>query len=136
MTSGAKQPNFHDLGISPEILQVIDGMSFTAPTPIQQKAIPTAIEGKDLLGIAQTGTGKTLGFGIPMIQRLLQGPGRALILVPTRELALQVDETIRKLGNPPSGVRIASQAPQRSLGPCEEARASQGPVFGEVRDDA
>ena len=67
---------------------------FTTPTPIQQKAIPIAIEGKDVIGIAQTGTGKTIAFGIPMIQRLAQKKGRGLVLVPTRELALQVNETI------------------------------------------
>jgi len=100
MTHEATQPNFYDLGITPRILEVIDGMKFKVPTPIQQKAIPLAVEGKDILGIAQTGTGKTLAFGIPMIQRLLREPGRALILVPTRELALQVDVTLRKLGNP------------------------------------
>ncbi|HXV19229.1 MAG TPA: DEAD/DEAH box helicase, partial [Candidatus Omnitrophota bacterium] len=100
MTHDAPHANFKGLGISPEILTVIEGMKFTTPTPIQEKAIPVAIEGKDILGIAQTGTGKTLAFGLPMIQRLLEGPGRALILVPTRELALQVDETIRKIGNP------------------------------------
>ncbi len=100
MTNEAKHTSFNGLGITPEILEVIEGMKFKIPTPIQQKAIPVAIEGKDVLGIAQTGTGKTLAFGLPMIQRLLQGPGRALILVPTRELALQVDETIRKIGNP------------------------------------
>ena len=92
--------SFHDLGVSPEILNVIDGLKFKVPTPIQQKAIPAAVKGKDVLGIAQTGTGKTLAFGIPLIQRLREEAGRALILVPTRELALQVDETLRKLGNP------------------------------------
>ena len=92
--------SFAGLGIAPAMLDIIDGMKFKIPTPIQFKAIPIAVEGKDILGIAQTGTGKTLAFGIPMIQLLTQGPGRALILVPTRELALQVDETIRKLGNP------------------------------------
>ena len=94
------QPDFSGLGITPGILDVLEALKFKVPTPIQLKAIPLAIEGKDVLGIAQTGTGKTLAFGIPMIQRLLQEPGRALILVPTRELALQVDATIRKLGNP------------------------------------
>ncbi|HLD49759.1 MAG TPA: DEAD/DEAH box helicase, partial [bacterium] len=63
---------------------------FHTPTPIQQKAIPIALEGKDLIGIAQTGTGKTLAFGIPMLQRLAQTGGRGLVLVPTRELAVQV----------------------------------------------
>ncbi len=101
MSDGSKQPDFHGLGIAPGILAILDGMKFTVPTPIQLQAIPAAIEGKDVLGIAQTGTGKTLAFGIPMIQKLLQEPeGRALILVPTRELALQVDATLRKLGNP------------------------------------
>ena len=95
------EPNFHSLGIAPGILDVLEALKFKVPTPIQLKAIPLANEGKDVLGIAQTGTGKTLAFGIPMIQRLLQEPaGRALILVPTRELALQVDATLRKLGNP------------------------------------
>ncbi len=93
-------PTFHGLGIAPGILDILDGMKFKTPTPVQQKAIPVAAEGRDVLGIAQTGTGKTLAFGIPMIQLLLKGPGRALVLVPTRELALQVDETMRKLGNP------------------------------------
>jgi ATP-dependent RNA helicase RhlE len=100
MTHDPSHAYFHGLGLRPEILNVIKGMKFTTPTPIQEKAIPVAVEGKDILGIAQTGTGKTLAFGLPMIQRLLQGPGRALVLVPTRELALQVDETIRKIGNP------------------------------------
>ncbi len=100
MTTESVPASFDGLGIAPEILEVIAGMKFRTPTPIQQKAIPIAIEGKDVLGIAQTGTGKTLAFGLPMIQRLRQGDGRALILVPTRELALQVDETLRKLANP------------------------------------
>jgi ATP-dependent RNA helicase RhlE len=100
MTQDSTTTTFHGLGIDPAVLKVIDGLEYTVPTPVQQAAIPPAIEGKDILGIAQTGTGKTLAFGIPMIQLLLKGPGRALILVPTRELALQVDATLRKLGNP------------------------------------
>ena len=98
MTPDATRTTFYGLGIAPSILELIERMKFQSPTPIQQKAIPIGIEGKDVLGIAQTGTGKTLAFGVPIIQRLLQGPGHALILVPTRELALQVDETIHKLG--------------------------------------
>ena len=89
--------SFFGLGIAPGILKVLDHWKFTIPTPIQHKAIPVAIEGKDIIGIAQTGTGKTLAFGIPMIQRLAQKEGRGLVLVPTRELALQVNETIAKL---------------------------------------
>ncbi|HXV18618.1 MAG TPA: DEAD/DEAH box helicase [Candidatus Omnitrophota bacterium] len=91
---------FYGLGIAPGILDVLDRMKFVTPTPIQFKAIPVAIEGKDLVGIAQTGTGKTLAFGIPMVQRLAQVPGKALVLVPTRELAIQVDEALRSVGQP------------------------------------
>ncbi|MDD5067109.1 MAG: DEAD/DEAH box helicase [bacterium] len=90
------QLNFYGLGIAPNLLDLLDKMKFLVPTPIQYKAIPIAIGGKDIMGIAQTGTGKTLAFAIPMIQRLYQIKGRGLIIVPTRELALQVDETYQK----------------------------------------
>ncbi len=85
---------FCHLGIAPDMLKVLDELKFTIPTPIQEQAIPIGLEGKDIMGIAQTGTGKTMAFGIPMIQRLASDGGRALILVPTRELALQVDEAL------------------------------------------
>ena len=99
MTQLAQQLNnsFYGLGIAPKILEVLDRMKFTIPTPIQHKAIPIAAEGKDIIGVAQTGTGKTLAFAIPIIQRLSQRKGRCLVLVPTRELAIQVDETFQKL---------------------------------------
>ena len=90
------EQKFSGLGIAPNLLGVLARLKFTIPTPIQLKAIPIAIEGKDVMGIAQTGTGKTLAFAIPMIQRLSFIKGRGLILVPTRELALQVDETYQK----------------------------------------
>lgn len=89
--------SFYGLGIAPGILETIGRFGFTSPTPIQQKAIPIALEGKDVIGIAQTGTGKTVAFGIPLIQRLAQQKGRGLVLVPTRELALQVHATVSKL---------------------------------------
>lgn len=85
---------FYGLGIAPGLLEILDKLHFKVPTPIQHKAIPIAIEGKDIIGIAQTGTGKTIAFGIPMIQRLAQKRGRGLVLVPTRELALQVNEVL------------------------------------------
>lgn len=88
---------FYGLGIAPQILETLERMKFHTPTPIQQKAIPLAIEGKDVIGIAQTGTGKTMAFGIPMIQRLAQKQGRGLILVPTRELAAQVHQSLHKI---------------------------------------
>src|SRR3954464_10953979 len=91
------QESFNNLGIAPKLLDILEKQKFTKPTPIQSQSIPSAIEGKDLMGIAQTGTGKTLAFGIPMIQRLAQNRGqKGLVILPTRELALQVDETLRK----------------------------------------
>ncbi len=86
---------FYGLGISPKMLDVIERMKFKTPTPIQSKAIPLAIEGKDVIGIAQTGTGKTLSFAIPMCQRLTQRKGVGLVLAPTRELAIQIEETFQ-----------------------------------------
>lgn len=93
------QPTFDGLAIAPKMLEVLDRLKFKTPTPIQQKAILPAIEGKDVVGIAQTGTGKTLAFAIPMLQRLCQQKGKGLVLVPTRELAYQVDETFQKIGS-------------------------------------
>lgn len=96
---------FYGLGIVPKILELLERMKFKTPTPIQYKALPNAIEGKDVMGVAQTGTGKTLAFTIPMVQRLAQdNKGMGLILVPTRELAYQVDETVRKIA-PLFGIR-------------------------------
>ncbi len=94
------QGSFSGLGISPQILATLDRLHFKTPTPIQHQSIPAGLEGKDIIGIAQTGTGKTLAFGIPLVQRLQTIRGRGLILLPTRELALQGDEMIQKLGRP------------------------------------
>ncbi len=91
------EQNFYGLGIAPAILSVIERLKFTVPTKIQYQAIPIGLQGQDVMGIAQTGTGKTMAFGIPLIQRLAQIKGRALIVVPTRELAIQVDESLRKI---------------------------------------
>jgi superfamily II DNA/RNA helicase len=94
---------FADLGLSTPLLNAIADTGYTIPTPIQWKAIPEVIAGRDVLGIAQTGTGKTAAFVLPMIERLSQGRPRArmprtLILEPTRELADQVAENFRKYG--------------------------------------
>ncbi|MBI5134235.1 MAG: DEAD/DEAH box helicase [Candidatus Taylorbacteria bacterium] len=99
-------PRFSDLGIDPKILAILERQGFETPTPIQHKVVPTGIEGKDIIGIAQTGTGKTLAFGIPIIQRILTQGALALILLPTRELALQVHETFDKVGGP-LGIKAA-----------------------------
>ncbi len=88
---------FYGLGIAPQLLEVLKRIKFDTPTPIQQKAIPLGLQGQDVIGIAQTGTGKTLAFAIPILQRLAQKPGRALVLVPTRELAIQVQQSFIKL---------------------------------------
>lgn len=90
---------FAELGISASILKVLEILNLNTPTPIQIKSIPVALAGQDLIGVAQTGTGKTFAFGIPMIERLALSKGRGLVLLPTRELALQVDENLKKLGN-------------------------------------
>ena len=93
--SAEPKRGFSGLGIAPKLLEVLARLKFQAPTPIQYKAIPVAAEGKDIIGIAQTGTGKTLAFGIPLIQRLMQmGSGMGLVILPTRELALQVNEAL------------------------------------------
>jgi ATP-dependent RNA helicase RhlE len=93
---------FETLGLSPALLRALAENKFTAPTPIQAQAIPLALAGHDLLGGAQTGTGKTAAFGLPLLQRLskqtpAKGPRkpRALVLVPTRELAVQVADSIK-----------------------------------------
>lgn len=95
----ASLPSFDNLGISPKLLDVLCEMKFTVPTPIQHQCIPAALEGKDIVGIAQTGTGKTLAFGIPMLQLLAKNNGQGLVLLPTRELALQVNEVLHSVGN-------------------------------------
>lgn len=85
--------NFETLGLPENIIHSLNSINFTTPTPIQEQAIPVAMEGKDILGSAQTGTGKTAAFAIPMISHLIDNPqSSALILLPTRELAQQVLE--------------------------------------------
>ena len=108
---------FDNLGIAPKLLEILSRHKFEHPTPIQEQSIPPAIAGKDLMGIAQTGTGKTLAFGVPMIQRLAQSRGRmtGLIVLPTRELALQVNEVLKKIGGT-LGLRTAILIGGESMG--------------------
>src|SRR5438876_5454593 len=94
---------FSHLGLSLKVLSAVEAAGFDTPTPIQDKAIPIAVLGRDMLGIAQTGTGKTASFVLPMLTRLERGRARArmprsLILAPTRELAAQVEENFIKYG--------------------------------------
>ncbi len=99
----AEEPStsFHGLGIAPAIMSILTRAGFVKPTPIQQQSIPVALEGKDVMGIAQTGTGKTLAFGIPLLQHLLSNnDGAGLVIVPTRELATQVAESFDTVARP------------------------------------
>lgn len=93
--SPKQSPGFQELGVNPALLKILDTRGITNPTPIQNQAIPLGLEGKDLIGIAQTGTGKTFAFGLPMLQQMAAGKKRALILLPTRELAYQVEEALK-----------------------------------------
>jgi ATP-dependent RNA helicase RhlE len=101
-------PSFAELGLRPELLRAVAEAGYTTPTPIQAQAIPTILQGLDVMGGAQTGTGKTAGFALPILQKLLplantspspaRHPVRALILTPTRELAIQVEEAVKSYG--------------------------------------
>jgi len=95
-------PGFADLGLRPELLSALAGLGYEEPTPIQRETIPHLLEGRDLLGQAATGTGKTAAFALPILQRIPEGRGKAepvaLVLVPTRELAVQVSEALYKYG--------------------------------------
>src|ERR1700729_91018 len=100
---------FADLTLAPELCHVLSGLGYEEPTPIQLAAIPPLLEGRDLVGQAATGTGKTAAFALPILQRILTEGGQAeplaLVLVPTRELAVQVCEAIRGYGRD-MGVRV------------------------------
>ncbi|OGR44634.1 MAG: hypothetical protein A2X35_04825 [Elusimicrobia bacterium GWA2_61_42] len=114
-TTTTPAAGFYGLGIAPKLLEALDKLKFKVPTPIQQKAIPVASEGKDMVGIAQTGTGKTIAFAIPMIQQLAAKEGKALVLVPTRELAQQVAEVVKQFA-PIMGMQTAVIIGGESLG--------------------
>ncbi len=93
--------SFDTMGIHPKFLQALKRQNITEPTPVQAAAIPRALEDRDVVGIAQTGTGKTLAFGLPALMRLAEAPrgrNRMLVLTPTRELAQQVHDVLRPLG--------------------------------------
>ena len=99
---------FEELELSPAILRAVEEMGFEQMSPIQAKAIPVIMEGKDIIGQAQTGTGKTAAFGIPLLQKInpKERHLQAVVLCPTRELAIQVAEEIRKLGTFMHGIKI------------------------------
>ena len=105
--------SFTELGLSQELLKAVEDLGFEEPSPIQVLAIPALLTGKDAVGQAQTGTGKTAAFGLPILEKIASGKSvQALVLCPTRELAIQVSEELSKLafrfcrftaGSPSSG---------------------------------
>src|SRR5438874_3295889 len=94
-------PSFTDLGLSDEILQAVHDVGYEAPSPIQEQAIPPLLEGKDVIGQAQTGSGKTAAFGLPMIEYVdpSEPEVQGLVLTPTRELCIQVTQALRAYGS-------------------------------------
>jgi ATP-dependent RNA helicase DeaD len=101
--TGGDASGFADLALAPELCHALSGLGYEEPTPIQRAAIPPLLEGRDLVGQAATGTGKTAAFALPVLQRILRESGRvepiALVLVPTRELAVQVSEAMHRYGH-------------------------------------
>src|SRR2546422_152201 len=141
---------FTSLGLAPELLRAVAEEGYEQPTPIQQEAIPLALAGRDLIGSAQTGTGKTAAFMLPILQRLANVGAhhvlRALILVPPRELAEQVLQSARVYGRHVRGVSAAApygggghepptQAPPQAghAGPGNRARDRRGGQGAEAR---
>ena len=94
--------NFAELGLRPELVRAVSGAGYTTPTPIQERGIPLALEGRDLIACAQTGTGKTAAFLLPILHRLAGAPParrpRALVVTPTRELAARSERWPRSTG--------------------------------------
>jgi ATP-dependent RNA helicase DeaD len=100
--------DFSTLGLPQPLMQSLERMNFTTPTPIQAQAIPPALQGRDILGSAQTGTGKTGAFGIPLVAKLMNSPrGAAIVMTPTRELAVQVMKMLEELLGKKSGINTA-----------------------------
>src|SRR5690606_3038378 len=109
--------NFEGFGLSQELSNSLLKMDYKVPTPVQQKAIPLALQGRDILGSAQTGTGKTAAFAIPLVEALLRSPqGCALVLTPTRELAKQVLDVIHQLLGHQSPIKTAFIIGGESMG--------------------
>lgn len=123
---------FQEMGLPEALIHTLEHMKFTTPTPIQEKAIPLALEGQDILGSAQTGTGKTGAFGIPLVARLINNPqGCALVMTPTRELAAQVMTQIQALLGRKSKIKTALLIGGDSMGKqLSQLRANPRVVVG------
>ena len=166
-TDSAPTVRFDQFGLSPDILRALSDQGYVHPTPIQAQAIPIVLQGRDVMGAAQTGTGKTAGFSLPIIQLLLahaspsmspaRHPVRALILTPTRELAIQVAENVKAYSRHTplrstvvfggmdmkpqtmilrNGVEIVIATPGRLLDHVEQKNVSLGQVQMLVMDEA
>ncbi len=124
-TSDATASSFSDIGVSAEICDALAAAGITAPFPIQTLCIPLALEGNDLIGQAKTGTGKTLGFGIPLLQRIELGQSapQALVVVPTRELCIQVADDLQLAGST-QGIKVLSVYGGRAYEPQVQALAN------------
>jgi ATP-dependent RNA helicase DeaD len=157
---GTDGPTFEDLGLRPELLAALSGLGYEEPTPIQAEAVPPLIQGRDLLGQAATGTGKTAAFSLPVLQRLPEHRGTApaaLVLVPTRELAVQVSEALHRYGRDlgarvlpvyggapivrqlralESGVDVVVATPGRALDLVQRGSLNLGEVATVVLDEA
>src|SRR2546422_797577 len=126
-TTHTKNP-FDFLGLDPVLLRAVYGLGYEAPTPIQKEAIPAILSGRDVIGTAQTGSGKTAAFLLPILQRLMkQSPGRtrALVLSPTRELAAQIEVALRGLAK---GTRIHGHAVYGGVGMSPQEHALRAGV--------
>ena len=120
--------NFSDFGVDARLMRAIEHAGYESPTPIQAKAIPVAIEGKDLIGTAQTGTGKTAAFVLPILNKLLNGQRnmpRALIVTPTRELAEQIHDVIKTLS---AGTKLKSATIYGGVGAAPQIQALRNGV--------
>ena len=134
--SKAAPPGFSSLGLDARLLAALTDLGYEEPTPIQREAIPPLLLGRDLVGQAATGTGKTAAFALPLLHRLAAREGKggrpfALILVPTRELAMQVAEAVHRYGRPSVPAYCQSMEGRRTDRNCE--RWSEGPTSSSPR---
>ncbi|MBV9593088.1 MAG: DEAD/DEAH box helicase, partial [Actinobacteria bacterium] len=108
MTEASPESGFGELGLDPHVLRALVDIGYEAPSPIQARTIPVLLQGSDVIGLAQTGTGKTAAFALPVLSRIdvHSSATQALVLAPTRELVLQVAEAFGRYGSRLRGLRV------------------------------